>query len=383
MRILIVVGGFYPGKNYGGIATSRGNFIHSLGGKNDIFVITTDHDYRSSEKYPGITEGWNQYDGALVRYLADADFNDDCLGNIIRSINPEIIYLSGTITSYFSYNKPVMRYASEHGISVIITPDGDMCTNALKIKAAKKLAAAAYCRLFGVFRNTYFQATQKEEQQNLKKVLGIQAGRIAFLPNLPYINQKIAWSCKTEGVLRLIYAARIHPIKNLDYALEAVISAESKIIFDIYGPIEDPVYWEKCRRIMERVPENCTIKYCGQLSPDEARSICNQYDAFLLPTKSENYCYSIEEALLCGCPVIISKGTTPWDDIHGVAGFAVPLTDMEGFSRSIDLLAKKNEAEYARLREQIRDYTIARLKYDCTCNQYMELFEKVKNKQML
>ena len=54
-----------------------------------------------------------------------------------------------------------------------------------------------------------------------------------------------------------------------------------------------------------------------------------------MPTKGENYCFCIEEALSCGCPVIFSKGTTPWDDIDYVAGYAVDENTPDGYGKAL------------------------------------------------
>lgn len=377
MKILVVVGGFYPGLNYGGIATSRGNFIHSLGGKNSIYMITTNHDYHSTEIYTNISKGWNDYNNAKILYIDNKNFNNRFFEKIIRKIEPDIIYLSGTITSYFSFNYAILRCAKKHNIPTIITPDGDMCNGAFRMKIIKKIIVAAYCRLFRVYKKSYFQVTHFEEKCNLHKYLGINDNKIIYLPNLPYIHTTIGKKNKVKGILKLIFVSRIHPQKNLDIALRAVIQAKTKVHFDIYGPIENENYWNNCKKIIEKAPDNCEIYYKGALSQDKSRRICEQYDAFILPTQSENYCYSIEEALLCSCPVIISKGTTPWDDVDGVAGYAIQLSDIELFTKKIDLLADKDEEEYSILRKIIFNYIISRLDYEKTCEKYMRFFNWV------
>ena len=49
----------------------------------------------------------------------------------------------------------------------------------------------------------------------------------------------------------------------------------------------------------------------------------------------ENYGHTIVESLIAGTPVLLSKGTTPWDNIEDEGmGWLVPLSD-------IDLFVKK------------------------------------------
>ena len=58
---------------------------------------------------------------------------------------------------------------------------------------------------------------------------------------------------------------------------------------------------------------------------DELRAELLRHDCFLLPTAFENYGHSISEALLHDCPAVISRGTTPWDDVaQADCGWTVP-----------------------------------------------------------
>jgi glycosyltransferase involved in cell wall biosynthesis len=68
----------------------------------------------------------------------------------------------------------------------------------------------------------------------------------------------------------------------------------------------------------------------------------------LLPTRNENFGYVILEALLAGCPVILSD-QTPWRDLDAKqAGWVVPLGDEAGFVRALDTLIQMDSADFHR-----------------------------------
>ena len=43
-------------------------------------------------------------------------------------------------------------------------------------------------------------------------------------------------------------------MKNLDGALEILRGVESRVQFDIFGPVDDPGYWQKCGVASRRSP---------------------------------------------------------------------------------------------------------------------------------
>lgn len=375
--ILVVTGGYFPGKNFGGIATSRYNFSEALGDEFDIAIVTKDHDYKSSERYEGIKSGWNRLGKARVLYCADEEFTVKTFRRLIEEEKPILMYASGTITSYFSHNKYAFRAAREKGLPILITPDGDVCQNAIHIKMFKKFLALMFCRLSGAFRGIWFQPTSEEEACNLLRFIGAPSSRIALLSNLPYIFPAREAYYKTSSELKVVFSGRIHPKKNLKFLIHAVCKMKSNVKVDIYGPLEDEVYWRECMELISKAPDNVRIEYKGRLDAEEAKQIAKQYDCYFLPTISENYGYTIEEALCCGCPVLISRGTTPWDDLHGVAGFVGDLNDEDSFVCELEKIATMGNEEYKDYCSGIEKYVENKLSYGKLCEQYKELIYKV------
>lgn len=375
--ILVVTGGYFPGVDFGGIATSRYNFSEALGDDYDVAIVTRNHDYKTSTPYENVKDGWNLLGKGRVLYLSDDDFCEESFLKIIEETNPIIVYLSGTITSYFYFNKGAISAAKKKNVPVLLTPDGDVCTNAMRIKPLKKFAAAAFCRFTGAFKDVWFQPTSPIEVTNLPKYLGIKKERITLLPNLPSQAMAREGYEKQKGSLRLVFASRIHSVKNLYYALERISTLSVPVTFDIYGSMEDESYWRECEKYISTMPKNISVSYKGRLDAVDARSIARGYDAFILPTLSENYGYAIEEALLCGCPVIISKGTTPWDDVDGRGGFAGDLNSPDSFVAELDRIAGMDTEEYREYTRNLNEYIKEKLSYEKLVSDYKALIEKV------
>ena len=375
--ILVITGGYFPGVDFGGIATSRYNFSQALGDDYDIAIVTRNHDYKKSEPYTNIKDGWNEFGKGRVLYLSDDEFCEESFARIIDETAPVLVYLSGTITSYFYFNKGAISAARKKNVPVLLTPDGDVCTNAMRIKATKKMLAAAFCKLTGAFKDVYFQSTSDDEANNLTRYLGINKDMIALLSNLPCQVIPRADFEKESGRLKLVFFSRICEKKNLLYAIELVSKLKASVTFDIYGSMEDEQYWQRCDELIATLPENINVTYKGRVDPSDAREVAKTYDAFLFPTLSENYGYVIEEALLCGCPVIISRGTTPWDDVHGRGGAAIPLDDPDGFVKELNKIANMGTSEYKEYVSELNAYINEKLSTEKLIADYKALMEKI------
>jgi len=107
------------------------------------------------------------------------------------------------------------------------------------------------------------------------------------------------------------------------------------INLNIFGPIEDQAYWVKCERIIRQLPGNVRVEYRGALSHDRVSDALSEHDLFLFPTKGENFGHVILEALVAGCPVLLSD-QTPWRGLEekGV-GWDLPLGQPELFQAAL------------------------------------------------
>ena len=376
-KILIAMNGFLPGTKFGGTVTSRVTFMRQLKQFFDFSIVTLNHDYRETTPYNSIKPGWNSYEGTRILYLSDSEHNYHNLVKILSEEKPDLIYLSGTITTYFQYNMPLLKIARHLHIPVLITPDGDMCTRALKMKWYKKIAALFLCRLIRSFRNCYFQTTINEETKNLQRFLGIPFDKITFLPNVPHAFVSRKNYLKQSGKLKVIFSSRIHPQKNLLFALQVLQKVKGRVLFDIYGPIENSEYWKKCQQVISACSPNIQVSYKGALTPAQAALIYTNYDFSFLPTISENYGYAIEESLTCGCPVLISEGTTPWDDVHGKAGFAIPLSQPDLFVKQIEKLVSMTATQYNAFTKNLKPYLNKKLNRAVLIKQYQGLIAQL------
>ena len=91
VRVLIIMGGFFPGRKYGGPPVSTDNFCSLLKGDAECFIVTRDHDLGEDEPYQNITAGWNNRGNVKVKYVSDCNYKSATFKAIIKEIAPIII----------------------------------------------------------------------------------------------------------------------------------------------------------------------------------------------------------------------------------------------------------------------------------------------------
>ena len=171
-----------------------------------------------------------------------------------------------------------------------------------------------------------------------------------------------------------MYIARIHPTKNTLKAIEWLGGLSGNIQYDIYGSIENEIYWKQCQDAISRLPQNITVRYKGVIDHEQVASTIAGYHAYYMPTTGENFGHSIVEAMLMGKPVVISD-QTPWTDVNGNRGFAISLNDETAFITALDKLTEMNIDKYSVLSEQIENYIKGKLDVDNIIHQYIAAFD--------
>lgn len=374
MKVLIIMGGFFPGQKFGGPPVSVDNFCSLLKNECDCFIVTTNHDMDNNNVYPNIHSGWNDRGNCKVLYLSDKEYRYKKFEAVIKDISPDIIYLQGL----FQYCViPCLRLAKKYNISVMLAPRGELCSGAFK-KKHKKIPYIAFLRAFNLLKNVHFQSTSAEESEAIKKHLKANCSQIHFLTNIPSIPLKqYIRSCKKAGEGKFVFISRIHPKKNLISAINYMKEVQGNVVFDIYGPIEDKEYWKQCEQKISELPSNIKVNYCGVLSHEKIHETFSRYDAFLFPTFSENYGHVIAEALFVGTPVIISD-QTPWTDINEEnAGWALPLSDKRKFTLAIQkIIDADNEQQNVNV-FFVEKYVIKKMEIELIREKYKTVFNNI------
>lgn len=316
-KILCFLSHYFPGYQSGGPVRSILNLIEHLNNDFEFFIVTSDRDVLDDKPYSSIKiDSWNKVGYSKVYYISKSKINLKEILKIIRSTDHDILYLN----SFFNFAFTTIPLIACHllGASVapcILAPRGEFSSAALKNKFWKKKIYLFFFKLLNLYKNLYWQASNKQELSDIFHKKNIPLNKIYIAPDLPSKFNKIKnienKNKKKIGELNLIFLSRINPMKNLDFLLKILSKSKKKIKLSIYGPIDDRKYWTKCKKIIQALPKNINTKYFGMLTPKYVLKKISLNDIFILPSRSESFGHVIIESLIAGTPVIISD-MTPW-----------------------------------------------------------------------
>ncbi len=375
-NILILCDWFLPGYLAGGPIQSIATLTKQLGNDIDFKIITTDRDFKSNKPYDNVkVNEWTTFEGRALFYVSPENMNSEFILKLIQDTQHDSVYLNSLFSKLFSVGPLKWKQQGKIQSKIILAPRGMLGDGALAIKTFKKQLFLMYAKIFGLFRQVFWQSTSAQETAEIKKRISINAD-IVEVSNLPNTANEIKSIEKKKGELKLCFISRISEKKNLNFAINVLKELKDTIVvFDVFGPIEEEAYWNACQENAKGLPENIKFQYKGVLKPTEIGKIVSQYHALFLPTQNENYGHIIVEALQHARPVILSD-QTPWRYLQSAyVGFDIALNDKAKFIEAIEMLVNFSQSEFDAMSKTCISYINHQLNIEKIKAQYLELFK--------
>ena len=341
-NILIGCDHYLPGFRAGGPVRSIAAIVNVLKNEATISIITRNRDCGIKTPYENLSP--NQY-GYPVFYFS---ITQAIVGifKLLKNHSFDIIYCNSFFSPVFTiYTLLLSRVVFRQKTKIIIAPRGELGSGALIFNSPRKKIYLFLMRRF-LEKNIVWHATSTEEENDIKKIIGVRAN-IFTLANIALTDFPVsAIQNKKENELKIVFISRIIGKKNLEFALQVLAQVKGSIFFDIYGPIEEPAYWESCLLLIKNMPSNIVVNYKGALMPEVVAQTIQHYDLFFLPTLNENYGHAIVEAFSAGCPVMVSSNT-PWRNLADCnAGWDFDLKNPAEFTKKLEALIGLSAQQY-------------------------------------
>lgn len=349
-KVLIFAPFFTPSIKGGGPIISTKNIIENLSEKIEFYVLTSDRDLGDIVPFENIERNvWTSVGNANVMYMNPKTITINRLKKIMTAIPFDFYYLNSFFNFRFSI-LPILAKKIHNEIKgkIVLAPRGEFSPGALNLKATKKNAYIALYKKMNLQKNVIWHATAESEDNDIQTVFGGKMN-IRVANNLTANYKDLKFEKKIEknvGSVKLIFISRIHPKKNLHAALEFLREVKGNVKLSIFGPIEDQEYWNKCKKIIEELPAEVSVEYEGILTHNQIIPAFAQNHFFLFPTLGENFGHVISEALIGGCPVIISD-QTPWRKLEELqVGWDISLDEKDKFIHVIQKAIDMNQESY-------------------------------------
>lgn len=379
-RILALTHYYAPGFLAGGPVRSVSNLVAKLGDEFDWNVVTSDRDVGQALPYPGMSvDAWVSVGKARVRYASPRAQAPLEMIRLLRGTRHDVLYLNSFFDPRFSIIPALAAWLGLlRGAPILVAPRGEFSKGALQIKAARKTAFVWLARALGIYRNAIWHASTEFEASDILRTMGVPPERIHTAPvlSVPPEAPEGAGESRRDAEFRVCFLSRLSRKKNLDFALRVLAKVKAPLLFNIYGPKEDPDYWRECESIAARLPAHIRVSYEGAVPADAVGEVFSRHDLFFLPTRGENFGHVFLEAWAAGTTILLSD-QTPWRDLseEGV-GWDLALDDEEGFVRAIENAASRSDGQRAACRARCLAFASRHLNNQASIGENRKMFEE-------
>ncbi|OUL88672.1 glycosyltransferase family 4 protein [Paraburkholderia hospita] len=356
-KVLTFVDFYLPGYKAGGPIRALQNLVDNLHGAVDFYILTRCHDQGEPDYAEFEQNKWLAVGFGKVQYLSRGWRRLMHIMRQVRSQEFDRLYLNSFFSVEFSMMPMLANWLLGRGLPVTLAPRGEFCAGAIELKTFKKLFFIRVMRAARLYKHVTWQASTQAEVAEIQHFFPDARCHIARELAPPISNQPLVPVVKIPGELHLIFVSRISRKKNLDFAIKVLGTIqEGTVSLDIYGPIEDPAYWEECTKAIETLGSNIRVNYCGDLKHADVTAALQCRHVFFLPTLGENFGYAILEAFFAGRPVIVSDAT-PWRELerHGI-GFDLPLADEANYTRALQYFLNLDQTGFDTVTRTVVSY---------------------------
>jgi glycosyltransferase involved in cell wall biosynthesis len=395
----VLVGTYLPGYKAGGPLRSVANLVATLGEEFDFKIVTLDRDLGDKAPFPGIVVNqWIRVGQAYVLYLRPGLRGLLSLWALLRSVDGHtVLYLNSFFNRRFSMLPALMRWLKIcRPRRLILAPRGEFSLGALGLKRLQKLLYIKMSRGLGLYHGAIWQASSDFEAEDIRRQFpesryGEVADGVASLASNRVRCSSVVMTAsdllgvaplrsqskpdKRVGELRVVFVGRCSRMKNLSGALKLLAGVSGDVSFDLYGPMEDAEYWSECQSIIATLHPNIRVRHNGEIEHKDVGRVFAQHHLLLLPTLGENFGHVIGEALMWGCPVLISD-QTPWRNLESEGvGWDFPLGETERFRSALQQCVDGDSVWFEALSTKAQSYAIKRARDSVPVEANRKLFE--------
>jgi len=280
--------------------------------------------------------GWRDWSGAEAVALttvgpAAFGYSPGLLGEL-KGWQPDVVHTHGLWTHH---SRSVNQWARRTGRPYVTSPHGMLDPVSLGFSPRKKAISRFLFQDAALRDAQVIHATCEKELESCRK-FGLKHP-ITVVPNGVDIppDDELAKKSGDDGRPAVLSLGRMHPQKGLDRLIRAWSLLEHRFPdwdLKMVGP-GDAGYVEQMTALVAELGVK-NVQISGAVAGLEKTCLLQGAELFALASLSENFALTVAESLVCGTPVISTKGA-PWAGLqshdcgwwidHGVEPMAATL----------------------------------------------------------
>lgn len=375
MRILHVIPSFYPAFVYGGPIFSVYDLCASLAELGcEVRVLTTDANGR--ERVLDVPRGQDVpiKDGFAVRYCrrrASHSASPELLRQLPRYVRwADVIHL-GAVYSFPTF--PTLAVARIFHKPVVWSPHGGLQHWSGASRPLLKgmwVGIATFLAPNDAVVHATSERERTESQQHFPHLRCAVIRNGVQLPN--------CWSHRDgDGVLKLLFLGRLHPIKGIENLLRACASLKGGLSRNwslVIAGGGETNYVEQLRLLTVSLGLNSQVRFAGEVLGAEKEELFCSSDIAVVPSYSENFGMVVAEALAHGVPVIASKAT-PWSEVERIGCGLWVESDAASLATAIRALCDRPLREMGR---RGREWMQAQFSWQGVAQEILDLYREIR-----
>jgi glycosyltransferase involved in cell wall biosynthesis len=268
---------------------------------------------------------------------------------------------------------------------IIVSPIGFLEPWSLQQSKIKKKIAWHFYQKKVLEKCDYIHATSKNEFSSLEK-LNLKNVNLIFLPhgklNKIYSDIEILEKNKKNKVM--LFFSRIHKKKGLLELVEAwnLIKPQDWEL-NIIGPVSDLNYKKKIDKKIIEYDLSSVIYYSHPVYDSFSKNLkFKNSDIIILPSKNENFAFSVCEAMFAS-RIVLCSNQTPWEEVNKAEiGYCLDLSSKENIFLALKKIFNVNKNKLHEMGKKARDYMLP--KYDLEnviIYKYIEFYKSLISKK--
>lgn len=352
LRVLVVAHAFPPAYRGGSIRTLE-HLTSRLGREIEFFVITRTHDYGETTPLDVEVATWVERSGAQVWYERPWRRTPWKIASLARAVEADVLYVN-SIFAPGCVAACVARRLRLLDAPMLVAPEGELNAASLAHHPRRKRWYLRVARLLALHKSAQWRASTDDEAITIRARVNTSAGVAVAACPPPLLESPPVPSQPEDPArpARLVYLSIISARKAPTRAGRFVL-ATADATLDVFGPSRDD---RELAALTELVAGDASgrVRYHGPLDHGDVASTLSSYDALIFPTAGESFGYVVGEALLAGCPVLVSD-RTPWQDLDSCgAGSVIDLDDDDAWQAALAALTAMSPEERAARRVAAR-----------------------------
>jgi glycosyltransferase involved in cell wall biosynthesis len=165
------------------------------------------------------------------------------------------------------------------------------------------------------------------------------------------------------GRRRLLFLSRIHPKKGLLQAVRALpaVRLACDVELCVAGDRQDKAYAAQVEREAVALGVEGHVRWLGHVDGSLKRSLYAAADALVLPTSQENFGLVLFESILCGTPIVTTRGVDGWRELESSGACWMSGAKPEEIGQAVHSLLSTDATESARRAEGARRWALGYL----------------------